>query len=243
MDVTLDEDRARVAREVANVCLNPAGRPLLPDILSAIVGENWYDSTTDNLQERLIYLLGGFGGADAGDHGDGGDSVRTSMEEVEDGGGDSVRAGGARGDSRDGDSGRVHGVRVDDLQRELDAMQLQLEDAESERDELRELVNDSVPLPRDAEGVLIRLGDMMDTGHSVVRVEAVSPEGFVGWDGDEWVHFASDRYAHHKPSPVLDLLVEMMVGIFGEERTSDPYTYSTLKDYASVLTLREGCDE
>ncbi len=242
MDVTLDEERARIAHEVANVRLNPAGRPLLPDMLSAIVGESWYDSTTDDLQERLIYLLGGLGGADAGDSGDGGDSVRTSMEEVEDGGGDSVRAGGARWDSRDGDSGRVHGVRVDELRRELDAMQLQLEDVTSERDELRELVNDSVPLPRDADGRPIRIGDMMDT-YDVVRVEAVSPDGFVGWDGEEWDHYESGRFRHYGPSPSAELLIEMLNDILGESSWIGPYAYQAIKDYAKMLQVREDRDE
>lgn len=130
-------------------------------------------------------------------------------------------------------------------QREIDALR-------DERDELREAVrlseakaSDMVELPKDADGKVIRIGDVLDNTHkdgfAAKAVIGISyhPGGKTCVEVDEnrlrW-HDPS-RLRHHEPPTVEDVMVEFATdwesAQDGEDKTA------VLKEYAAKLRLAE----
>ena len=98
-----------------------------------------------------------------------------------------------------------------------------------------------VRLPKDADGVPIRVGDVMENivCPSVHReVTGVGAECFYGWDdgNGRYSQFGANCYRHHHAPTVEDVLREFANGI--KDQNKD-FTELVIAEYAKRLKLAE----
>ncbi len=105
-----------------------------------------------------------------------------------------------------------------------------------------ELAERYVALPMDADGVPIRVGDVMEwcdpDGEVTVtcEVDAVGVECFFAWDGanGRYAQKCANVYSHHHEPTVEDVLRE-----FADEVRRCCDTADTIAEYAAKLRLKE----
>lgn len=106
-------------------------------------------------------------------------------------------------------------------------------------DEIESEVEDMVPLPVDADGVPIHVGDVMewDNGTFTVHELKVTEDGWTTWDEQHGYTVHADECRHHHAPTVEDVLREFAYGL--GVPVADSYVAAT----AAKLRLAEGVDE
>lgn len=108
--------------------------------------------------------------------------------------------------------------------------------------ELNNLADASVLLPRDADGVLIRVGDVLTDGEYMFVVDQLAVFGDGSWsirNEDENAWKACDLHHHHAPT-VEDVLREFAEKITDSQIPGVHPTYEeAIAEYAAKLQLRE----
>jgi len=113
-------------------------------------------------------------------------------------------------------------------------------------DEIEREVEDMVPLPVDADGVPIHVGDVME---NIVcppvhrEVTGVGVECFYGWDegNGRYSQFEAACYRHYHAPTVEDVLREFYVlAVRGKEAHAEDVDADVLTEYAAKLRLKEG---
>ena len=106
---------------------------------------------------------------------------------------------------------------------------------------------DYTPLPVDADGKPIHVGDVME---NIVcppvhrEVTGVGVECFYGWDdgNGRYSQFDANCYRHHHAPTVEDVLREMLK-YFGAIEEVTPEVAEYIAEYAAKLRMAEGVDE
>ena len=97
---------------------------------------------------------------------------------------------------------------------------------------------DYMPLPLDADGVPIHVGDVMewDNGTFTVHELKVTEDGWTTWDEQHGYTVHVDVCHHHAPT-VEDVLREMLVQAVGYSDANTTVALNTIAEYAAKLRL------
>jgi len=111
-------------------------------------------------------------------------------------------------------------------------------------DEIEREVADMVPLPLDADGVPIHVGDVLDGYSKTIEVVELR-YGRSGWvlisrDGNGYADCAA--FTHHHAPTVEDVLTEMVAKVIERGELTNGAA-QTIAEYAAKLRLAEGVDE
>lgn len=111
-------------------------------------------------------------------------------------------------------------------------------------DEIEREVADMVPLPVDADGVPIHVGDVMewDNGTFTVHELKVTEDGWTTWDEQHGYTVHTDETHHHAPT-VEDVLREFTDEVWNRccegATASDSGIDELVAEYAAKLQLKE----
>lgn len=148
-------------------------------------------------------------------------------------------ADGLRGIWIDPNDHSIIVTTCDDMPPSMDCVSLR-EHVNGILDGIEREVADMVPLPMDADGVPIHVGDVMENivCPSVHReVTGVGVECFYGWDdgNGRYSQFDVACYRHHHAPTVEDVLREFALKVAGEECMT--MRTDVVEEYASKLQL------
>ena len=110
---------------------------------------------------------------------------------------------------------------------------------------LRELADridsEMVELPKDADGVPIHVGDVMewDNGTFTVHELKVTEDGWTTWDEQHGYTVHTDETHHHEPT-VEDALIKMLEKAVGYSDAHTTVALNAIAECAAKLQLREG---